>query len=101
MHYQEPKLRTPAQQRELIVSKRNFEALSITQTNLSITDTGAEIMTPMEHIKNSTNHTTDIKLNATQTKTLAECLTNKKHLPVFFMSNIQSFSNSSKKKGQN
>ena len=51
----------------------------------------------MEHIKNSTNLTTDIKLNATQTKTLAECVTNRKHLPVFFMSNIQSFSNSSKK----
>merc|ERR1711867_80638 len=51
----------------------------------------------MEHIKNSTNHTTDIKLNATQTKTLAECVTNRKHLPVFLMSNIQSFSNSSKK----
>ena len=51
----------------------------------------------MEHIKNSTNLTTDIKLNATQTKTLAECVTNRKHLPVFFMSNIQSFSNTSKK----
>ena len=63
MHCQEPKLRHPAHQRELIVSKRNFDALPITQTNLSITDTGAEIMTTMEHIKNSTNLTTDIKLN--------------------------------------
>ena len=78
MHYQEPKLRHPAHQREPIVSKRNFDALSIIQTNLSITDTGAEIMTTMEHIKNSTNLTTDIKLNATQTKTLGECVTNSK-----------------------
>ena len=97
MHYQEPKLRHPAHQRELIVSERKFDNLSITQTNLSLTGTGAEIMTAMEHIKNSTNLTTDVKLNATQTKTLAECVTNRKHLPVFFMSNIQSFSNSSER----
>ena len=97
MHYQKANLRPLAHQRELKDSYRNFEALSPTQTNLNITSTGAGIMNPMGLIKNSTNHTTDIKLNSAQTKTLAECQTNSRQLPVFFMSNIQSFSNSSNK----
>ena len=51
----------------------------------------------MENIKNPINHTTDIKMNAAQTKTLANCRTNIKQLPVFLNANIRSFANSSKK----
>ena len=54
-------------------------------------------MNPMEHIKNPINHTTDIKMNAAQTKTLADCRTNIKQLPIFLNANIRSFANSSKK----
>ena len=54
-------------------------------------------MNPMEDIKNPIIHTTDIKMNAAQTKTLTNCRTNIKQLPAFLNANIRSFANSSKK----